>query len=51
MFIPVNSSLEDFVDNRAGVVLPRGLFGIENELKIRLEKLKKPESIRRFAAT
>lgn len=41
VFIPVNSSLEDFVDNRAGVVLPRGLFGIEQELKIRLEKLKK----------
>ena len=41
VFIPVNSSLEDFVDNRAGVVLPRGLFGIERELKIRLEKLKK----------
>lgn len=41
VFIPVNSALEDFVDNRAGVVLPRGLFGIEQELKIRLEKLKK----------
>lgn len=41
VFIPVNSSLEDFVDNRAGVVLPRGLFGMENELKSRLEKLKK----------
>lgn len=41
VFIPVNSSLEDFVDNRAGVVLPRGLFGIEQELKTRLEKLKK----------
>lgn len=41
IFIPLNSSLEDFVDNRAGVVLPRGLFGIENEVKQRLEKLKK----------
>ena len=41
IFIPLDSSLEDFVDNRAGVVLPRGLFGIENEVKERLEKLKK----------
>lgn len=40
IFIPLDSSLEDFVDNRAGVVLPRGLFGIENEVKQRLEKLK-----------
>lgn len=41
VFIPINSSLEDFVDNRAGVVLPRGLFSIENEIKAKLEKLKK----------
>lgn len=41
VFIPLDSSLEDFVDNRAGVVLPRGLFGIENEVRTRLEKLKK----------
>lgn len=41
IFIPPNSTLEDFVDNRAGVVLPRGLFSIEGELKKRLEKLKK----------
>lgn len=41
VFIPLDSSLEDFVDNRAGVVLPRGLFGIENDIKVRLEKLKK----------
>lgn len=41
VFIPIDSSVEDFVDNRAGVVLPRGLFGIENELKSKLEKLKK----------
>lgn len=41
VFIPIDSSIEDFVDNRAGVVLPRGLFGIENELKSKLEKLKK----------
>lgn len=41
VFIPLNSTIEDFVDNRAGVVLPRGLFGIENQIKERLEKLKK----------
>ena len=41
VFIPPDSSLEDFVDNRAGVVLPRGLFGIEEALRLRLEKLKK----------
>lgn len=41
IFIPLDSSLEDFVDNRAGVVLPRGIFGIENEIKKQLEKLKK----------
>lgn len=41
VFIPLDSSLDDFVDNRAGVVLPRGIFGIENEIKERLEKLKK----------
>lgn len=41
VFIPIDSTVEDFVDNRAGVVLPRGLFGIENELKSKLEKLKK----------
>ncbi len=41
VFIPLDSSLEDFVDNRAGVVLPRGLFGIEDEMKKQLAKLKK----------
>lgn len=41
IFIPLDSDLEDFVDNRAGVVLPRGLFGIENDIKTRLQKLKK----------
>lgn len=41
VFIPPDSCLEDFVDNRAGVVLPRGLFGMEKEIKARLEKLKK----------
>lgn len=41
VFIPLDSSLEDFIDNRAGVVLPRGLFGIEDEIKKQLTKLKK----------
>lgn len=41
VFIPLDSSLEDFIDNRAGVVLPRGLFGIEDEVKKQLTKLKK----------
>lgn len=41
VFIPLDSSLEDFVDNRAGVVLPRGLFGIEDDVKNQLAKLKK----------
>lgn len=41
VFIPMNSSLEDFVDNRAGVVLPRGLFSMENKMRTRLEKLKR----------
>lgn len=41
VFIPMDSSLEDFIDNRAGVVLPRGLFGIEDEVKMTLERLKK----------
>lgn len=41
IFIPLDSSLEDFVDNRAGVVLPRGIFGIEADIKKQLEKLKK----------
>lgn len=41
VFIPLDSSLEDFIDNRAGVVLPRGLFGIEDEIRKQLTKLKK----------
>lgn len=41
VFIPLDSSLEDFMDNCAGVVLPRGLFGIEKEMKERLNTLKK----------
>lgn len=41
VFIPIDSSLEDFVDNRAGVALPRGLFGAEKKIKAQLERLKK----------
>lgn len=41
IFIPIDSTLEDFVDNRAGAVLPRGLFGIEEKVRARLSKLKK----------
>ncbi len=41
VFIPIDSSLEDFIDNRAGVVIPRGLFGQEEKIRQRLEKLKK----------
>lgn len=41
VFIPLDSSLEDFTGNCAGVVLPRGLFGIENEMIERLNTLKK----------
>lgn len=41
IFIPVWSSDEDFVDNRAGVEIPRGLFGCEERLKKQLTHLKK----------
>lgn len=41
IFIPIWSSDEDFVDNRAGVEVPRGLFGMEETLTKRLEHLKK----------
>lgn len=41
VFIPLSSSLEDFIDNRAGAVIPRGLFGMEREVESRLQKLKK----------
>lgn len=41
VFIPIWSSAEDFIDNSAGVELPRGLFGKEKELTERLERLKK----------
>lgn len=41
IFIPIWSSDEDFIDNRAGVEIPRGLFGMEEKLKARLEHLRK----------
>lgn len=41
IFIPVWSSVDDFIDNRAGVEIPRGLFGKEDDLRKQLEKLKK----------
>lgn len=41
IFIPIWSSAEDFIDNRAGVEIPRGLFGKEEEIKEKLKKLKK----------
>ena len=41
IFIPIWSDIEDFIDNRAGVELPRGLFGKEEQLEKRLVQLKK----------
>lgn len=41
IFIPIWSSVDDFVDNRAGVEIPRGLFGKEREIEQKLIKLKK----------
>lgn len=41
IFIPVWSDIEDFIDNRAGVELPRGLFGKEEQLEKRLLQLKR----------
>lgn len=41
IFIPVWSDDESFIDNRAGVEIPRGLFGMESKLKKQLEHLKK----------
>ena len=41
IFIPIWCDDEDFIDNRAGVEIPRGLFGKEQDLKKRLERLKK----------
>lgn len=40
IFIPVWCDVEDFIDNRAGVEIPRGLFGMEENLKKQLIKLK-----------
>lgn len=41
IFIPIWSSNEDFIDNRAGAEIPRGLFGAEKALEKRLMALKK----------
>ena len=41
IFIPIWSDIEDFIDNRAGVELPRGLFGKEEQIEKRLSQLKK----------
>ena len=41
VFIPIWSSNEDFIDNRAGVEIPRGLFGAEQKIRERLLQLKK----------
>lgn len=41
IFIPIWSTPEDFIDNRAGVEIPRGLFGKEAEITEKLKKLKK----------
>lgn len=41
IFIPLWSSIEDFIDCSAGVEIPRGLFGREQEITQKLVKLKK----------
>lgn len=41
VFIPLDSPIEDFIDNRAGAVIPRGLFGQEEKITKQLERLKK----------
>lgn len=41
IFIPIWSNIDDFVDNRAGVEIPRGMFGREKEIEQKLIKLKK----------
>lgn len=41
IFIPIWSSAENFIDNRAGVEVPRGMFGREKEIEQKLIKLKK----------
>lgn len=40
VFIPIWSNNEDFLSHNAGVEVPRGLFGRENELEKRLKELK-----------
>ena len=40
VFIPVYSKDEDFIKTGAGAEIPRGLFGVEEKLKARLEELK-----------
>ena len=41
IFIPIWSSADDFADHRAGVEIPRGMFGREKEIEQKLIKLKK----------
>ena len=40
IFLPVWSSDNDFISTNAGVEIPRGLFGMEDNLKARLKELK-----------
>jgi putative protease len=40
IFIPIDSSIDDFRRTGAGVEIPRGLFGMEQKLKNRLQELK-----------
>lgn len=40
LFIPIWSDNDDFIKYDAGVEIPRGLFGMEEKLKARLEELK-----------
>jgi putative protease len=40
IFIPLDSPIEDFAKHNAGAEIPRGLFGMEDKLKIRLSQLK-----------
>lgn len=41
IFIPIWRSIDDFADNRAGVEIPRGMFGREKDIEQKLIKLKK----------
>ncbi len=40
VFIPIWSDNDDFITHNAGVEIPRGLFGMEQKLKDRLNELK-----------